>query len=59
MNSRIKSECPFCKRERKMSAFLPSKMIETGYGELVPVKKRQKIQPQISSEEDNTTVFFA
>ena len=59
MNSRIKSECPFCKQERKMSVLLPSKMIEKGYGELVPVKKRQKFQLQIGSEEDNTTVFFA
>ena len=59
MDSRIKSECPFCKRERKVHASLPSKMIETGYGELVPVKRRQKLPPQTGSEEDNTTVFFA
>ena len=37
---------------------MPSRMIETGYGELVPVKKRQKFQNQSVSEEDSTTVFF-
>lgn len=58
VQSRVKSECPFCKRERKVSTTMPSRMIETGYGELVPVKKRQKFQNQSVSEEDSTTVFF-
>ena len=58
VKSRIKSECPFCKRERKESASSSSRMIETGYGELVPVKKRQRLPHQAVTEDENTTVFY-